>query len=224
MDIFKVILTSLFSVLILFLIAKIMGHRQVSQLDFFDYITGITIGSVAAELATELEDPWKPAIAILIYGTAAFMLNLITSKFPKSRKYINGSPAIIMDNGKIYRRNMKKAKLDLSEFLMMCREQGYFDLNDIQTAVFENNGKLTVLPTSTSRPATPEDLNLTPKADYISTEIIMDGRILDENLKRAGLDLTWLNKQLKAEGYKNAKEIYLGLCDKDNNLSLFPLK
>lgn len=224
MDIFKVILTSLFSVLILFLIAKIMGHRQVSQLDFFDYITGITIGSVAAELATELEDPWKPAIAIVIYGTAAFMLNLITSKFPKSRKYINGSPAIIMDNGKIYRRNMKKAKLDLSEFLMMCREQGYFDLNDIQTAVFENNGKLTVLPTSTSRPATPEDLNLTPKADYISTEIIMDGRILDENLKRAGLDLTWLNKQLKAEGYKNAKEIYLGLCDKDNNLSLFPLK
>lgn len=224
MDIFKVILTSLFSVLILFLIAKIMGHRQVSQLDFFDYITGITIGSVAAELATELEDPWKPAIAILIYGTAAFMLNLITSKFPKSRKYINGSPAIIMDNGKIYRRNMKKAKLDLSEFLMMCREQGYFDLNDIQTAVFENNGKLTVLPTSTSRPATPEDFNLTPKADYISTEIIMDGRILDENLKRAGLDLTWLNKQLKAEGYKNAKEIYLGLCDKDNNLSLFPLK
>lgn len=214
----------MFSVLILFLIAKIMGHRQVSQLDFFDYITGITIGSVAAELATELEDPWKPAIAIVIYGTAAFMLNLITSKFPKSRKYINGSPAIIMDNGKIYRRNMKKAKLDLSEFLMMCREQGYFDLNDIQTAVFENNGKLTVLPTSTSRPATPEDLNLTPKADYISTEIIMDGRILDENLKRAGLDLTWLNKQLKAEGYKNAKEIYLGLCDKDNNLSLFPLK
>ena len=224
MDIFKVILTSLFSVLILFLIAKIMGHRQVSQLDFFDYITGITIGSVAAELATELEHPWKPAIAIVIYGTAAFMLNLITSKFPKSRKYINGSPAIIMDNGKIYRRNMKKAKLDLSEFLMMCREQGYFDLNDIQTAVFENNGKLTVLPTSTSRPATPEDLNLTPKADYISTEIIMDGRILDENLKRSGLDLTWLNKQLKAEGYKNAKEIYLGLCDKDNNLSLFPLK
>ena len=224
MDIFKVILTSLFSVLILFLIAKIMGHRQVSQLDFFDYITGITIGSVAAELATELEHPWKPAIAIVIYGTAAFVLNLITSKFPKSRKYINGSPAIIMDNGKIYRRNMKKAKLDLSEFLMMCREQGYFDLNDIQTAVFENNGKLTVLPTSTSRPATPEDLNLTPKADYISTEIIKDGRILDENLKRAGLDLTWLNKQLKAEGYKNAKEIYLGLCDKDNNLSLFPLK
>lgn len=224
MDIIKVILTSFFSALILFIIAKIMGHRQVSQLDFFDYITGITIGSIAAEMATELETPWKPAIAMVVYGTIAFLLNLITSKFPRTRKYINGSPAILMSGGKLYRKNMKKAKLDLSEFLMMCREEGYFDLNDIQTAVFENNGKLTVLPKSLNRPATPEDLNLNPKEDNINTEIIMDGRILEENLKRMGLDLTWLNKQLKAQGYRNAKEIYLGLCDKDNQLSLFALQ
>lgn len=224
MDIIKVILTSVFSALILFIIAKIMGHRQVSQLDFFDYITGITIGSIAAEMATELETPWKPAIAMVIYGAIAFSLNLITSKFPKTRKYINGSPAILMNGGKLYRKNMKKAKLDLSEFLMMCREQGYFDLNDIQTAVFENNGKLTVLPKSLNRPATPEDLKLNPKEDNINTEIIMDGRILEDNLKRMGLDLTWLNKQLKAQGYRNAKEIYLGLCDKDNQLSLFALQ
>lgn len=224
MDIIKVILTSFFSALILFIIAKIMGHRQVSQLDFFDYITGITIGSIAAEMATELETPWKPAIAMVVYGTIAFSLNLITSKFPRTRKYINGSPAILMSGGKLYRKNMKKAKLDLSEFLMMCREEGYFDLNDIQTAVFENNGKLTVLPKSLNRPATPEDLNLNPKEDNINTEIIMDGRILEENLKRMGLDLTWLNKQLKAQGYRNAKEIYLGLCDKDNQLSLFALQ
>lgn len=224
MDIIKVILTSFFSALILFIIAKIMGHRQVSQLDFFDYITGITIGSIAAEMATELETPWKPAIAMVVYGTIAFLLNIITSKFPRTRKYINGSPAILMSGGKLYRKNMKKAKLDLSEFLMMCREEGYFDLNDIQTAVFENNGKLTVLPKSLNRPATPEDLNLNPKEDNINTEIIMDGRILEENLKRMGLDLTWLNKQLKAQGYRNAKEIYLGLCDKDNQLSLFALQ
>ena len=224
MDIIKVILTSFFSALILFIIAKIMGHRQVSQLDFFDYITGITIGSIAAELATELETPWKPAIAMVVYGTIAFLLNIITSKFPRTRKYINGSPAILMSGGKLYRKNMKKAKLDLSEFLMMCREEGYFDLNDIQTAVFENNGKLTVLPKSLNRPATPEDLNLNPKEDNINTEIIMDGRILEENLKRMGLDLTWLNKQLKSQGYRNAKEIYLGLCDKDNKLSLFALQ
>lgn len=224
MDILKVILTSLFSAVTLFIIAKIIGHRQVSQLDFFDYITGITIGSIAAELATELETPWKPAIAMVVFGLICFILNLLASKFPRTRKYINGTPTILLSNGKLYRKNMKKAKLDLSEFLMMCREQGYFDLNDIQTAIFENNGKLSVLPTSTSRPATPEDMKLNPKQDLISTEIIMDGRILDGNLKRMGLDITWLNKQLKAQGFRNAKEIYLGLCDKDNQLTLFALQ
>lgn len=224
MDIIKLILTSVLSVAVLFVLTKIMGHHQVSQLDFFDYINGITIGSIAAELATELETPWKPLIAMVIYGAVSVALSLITNKLPKSRKYINGSPSILMNNGKLYRKNMKKAKLDLSEFLMMCREQGFFDLSDIQTAIFEYNGKLSVLPVSTSRPATPEDMNLSPKPDLISTEVIMDGRILGENLKRLGLDTVWLDKQLKAQGYKSAREVYLGLCDSNNSLSLFALE
>lgn len=221
MDILKVILTSLLSVASLFVIAKIMGHKQLAQLDFFDYISGITIGSIAAELATELEKPWKPLIALIIYGTVSVALSLITHKFPRARKYINGSPSIVMNEGKLYRKNMKKAKLDLSEFMMMCREQGYFDLNDIQTAVFEQNGKLSILPVSTKRPATPEDMSLRPKPAHIGVEVIMDGRIMGENLKRMGVDTRWLEKQLKAQGYKSAKEIFLGICDKDLTLSLF---
>ena len=221
MDIIKVILTTLLSVVTLFILAKIMGHRQVAQLDFFDYITGITIGSVAAELATELEDPWKPLIAMIIYGLAAIGLNLITNKFPKTRKYINGAPIILMNNGKLYKKNLKKVKLDLDEFLMMCRELGYFDLSNIQTAFFECNGKLTVLPTSTNRPVNPSDLNLNPEPDSINIEVIMDGHVIDKNLKRLGLDSKWLDSQLKAQGYHNTKEIFLGVCDKNNQLSLF---
>lgn len=221
MEVIKVILTSFLSVIALFITAKIMGHRQIAQLDFFDYITGITIGSVAAELATELEEPWKPLIAMIIYGAFTVVLNIITGKFPITRKFLNGSPTVIMNNGKLYRENMKKSKLDLSEFLMMCREQGYFDLNDIQTAIFEYNGKLTVLPVSTGRPVTPDDLNMTPAPDYLNVEVIMDGRVIDKNLKQIGLDSAWLDKQLKARGYHNAKEIYLGVCDKNNQLSLF---
>lgn len=221
MDILKVILTALLSAVVLFITAKIMGHKQVAQLDFFDYITGITIGSIAAELATELEEPWKPLIAIAVYGLVSTALSIIANKAPRLRKYINGTPTILMNNGKLYRNNMKKAKLDLSEFMMMCREQGYFNLNDIQTAIFEYNGKLTVLPVSNKRPVNPSDMNLTPPNEYICTEIIMDGRILEENLKCKGLDLTWLQKQLEAQGYKNAKEIFFGVCDDNNKLSLF---
>ena len=179
MEFIKVILTSILSVVSLFLIAKIIGHKQMAQLDFFDYITGITIGSIAAELATELEAPWKPLVAMIIYGLVALGLTILAHKFPKTRKYVNGTPTIVMDNGKLYRENMKKAKLELSEFMVLCRQEGYFNLADIQTAIFEYNGRLSVLPTSTKRPLNPEDMNLTPPSEYISTEVIMDGRTLE---------------------------------------------
>lgn len=224
MEIIKVLLTSLLSVGALFAAAKIMGHKQMSQLDFFDYISGITIGSIAAELATELEEPLKPLIAIAVYGAAAVLLSKITSLFPKTRKYINGTPTILMNNGKLYRENLKKAKLDLSEFMVMCRQQGYFNLSDIQTAVFEFNGKLSILPVSKKRPANPEDLNLSPAPEFIHTEVIMDGRILNENLKRMGLDDKWLQKQLNAQGYKKADEVFLALCDENNQLTVFAME
>ena len=223
MEIIKVILTSLLSVGSLFLIAKVMGHKQMSQLDFFDYISGITIGSIAAELATELEYPLKPLIATAVYGVVAVLLSKITSSFPKTRKYINGTPTIIMNNGKIYRKNMKKAKLDLSEFMVMCRQQGYFNLNDIQTAIFEFNGKLSILPVSTKRPATAEDLQLSPSQEYIQTEVIMDGHVLEENLKRMGLDSKWLQKQLSDQGFLKATDVFLALCDKNNQLTIFAM-
>lgn len=221
MELLKVIGTALLSAVALFLIAKVMGHKEIAQLDFFDYITGITIGSIGAELATELEKPWKPLVAIAIYGGISIGLSVITNQFPKLRKYINGSPTIIMNDGKLYRSNMKKAKLDLSEFMVMCRQLGYFQLSDIQTAIFEYNGKLTILPVSSRRPATPEDMNLSPTQERICTEVIMDGRILDENLKRRGLDAKWLQKQLEAQGYRHAGEVFLGLCDSENQLSLY---
>ena len=126
-----------------------------------------------------------------------------------------------MSGGKLYRENIKKAKLDLSEFMILCREQGYFDLADIHTAVFETNGKLTVLPVSTKRPATPEDLGLVPKPAHIKAEVIMDGRILGENLTRMGVNADWLQRELQARGYRGAEEIYLGLCDEQGQLSLY---
>lgn len=224
MEIIKVLLTSLLSVVALFLIAKVMGHKQISQLDFFDYITGITIGSIAAELATELEAPYKPLIAMAVYGGTALLLSFVTSKYPRTRKYINGTPTILMNHGKLYRSNMKKAKLDLSEFMVMCRQQGYFNLNDIQTAVYEYNGQLTILPVSNKRPVNPNDLDLATQPEYIQTEVIMDGRILGENLRRMGLDEKWLQKQLSSQGYKNAKEIFLGVCDENNQLTVFAME
>lgn len=222
MEIIKVILTALLSVASLFIITKIMGHKQVAQLDFFDYVSGITIGSIGAELATELEKPYKPLIALAIYGLASLLLNLLAHKIPRTRKYINGTPTILMNDGNLYRKNLKKAKLDLSEFMLLCREQGYFDLDEIQTAIFEHNGKLSILPKAANRPATPDDLKITAKATHIGVEVIMDGRVMGENLSRMGRDVNWLTKQLKIQGCKDAKEIFLGIYrPEEDKLTLY---
>ena len=98
MDVLKVILASLFSAAALFLIAKVIGHKQVAQLEFFDYITGITIGSITAELATTLDDPWwKPTISMFVFGAVTVALSFTTRKIQRTRKYINGSPTIILN-------------------------------------------------------------------------------------------------------------------------------
>ena len=221
MEFIKVILASLLSAFSLFLIAKILGHKQMAQLDFFDYITGITIGSIAAELATELEEPVKPLIAMVIYGLVAYVLTILAHKKPNLRKYINGTPTIILSNGKLYRENMKKAKLELSEFMVLCRQKGYFDLNDIEVAVFEYNGRLTILPKSEKRPVTPYDLEKRVEKAEILTEIIMDGKLLSENLKRLNLDIEWVMKNLKVKGFSSEKEVFLALIDENKNIYVY---
>ena len=222
MDFIKLVLTSLLSIVALFIITKIMGHKQVSQLDFFDYVSGITIGSIAAELATELEEPYKPLTALVIYGLTSLVLNLFAHKLPKTRKYINGTPTILFDNGKLYRENLKQAKLDLSEFMLLCREMGYFNLEEIQTAVFEQNGKLSILPNTANRPVTPEDLKIPTKATRIGTEVIMDGHIMGENLTRMGRDENWLKERLRTQGIKDAREIFLGIYhNEEDKLTLY---
>ncbi|MDY5595184.1 MAG: DUF421 domain-containing protein [Oscillospiraceae bacterium] len=224
MELLQAAITSVVSFLVLFFLAKIMGHRQIAQLSVFDYINGITIGSIAAELATELEKPLRPLLAMVIYALLTVLLEALARKYQRLRKFISGTPSIILDNGKLYRENMKKARLDLTEFLIQCRQQGYFDLGAIQTAVYESDGRLTILPVAERRPATPEDLGVAPEKEQFFTEVIMDGRILGGNLQRMGVNETWLEKQLRAQGYHSAKEIYLGLVDSNKQLSLYPIQ
>ena len=222
MDLLKVILTALLSIASLFVITKLMGHKQVSQLDFFDYVSGITIGSIGAELATELERPLLPLIALAVWGGVSLFLNFLTRTLPKTRKYINGTPTVIMEGGKIYRENMKKARLDLSELMVLSREAGYFDLDDIGVAVFEYNGRLSILPRAEKRPLTPSDVEISAKDASIGVELIMDGEVLSKNLKRIGKSEDWLLSVLNKEGFRSPREIFLAVYKKEGKISLFP--
>lgn len=224
MELLQVALTSIASFVVLFLLAKLMGHRQIAQLSMFDYINGITIGSIAAEMATELETPLQPLVAMLVYAGLVVLLEALALHCPRLRKYITGTPTIILDNGKLYRANMKKARLDLSEFLIQCRQQGYFDLGAIQTAVYECDGRVTILPVAARRPATPEDLGIAPEKEQIFAEVVMDGRVLGGNLQRMGLDEAWLEKQLRAQGYHSVRQVFFAVVDAKKQLSVYQVR
>lgn len=225
MDLLKVAVTSAASLAVLFVLTKLMGNKQVSQLSMFDYIIGISIGSIAAEFATELENPENSLVAMVIYAVIAFLVSLITGKSVNVRKIIIGRPLILFDNGKLYRKNFRKARIDINDFLTHCRNQGYFDLSDVQTAVFEYNGAISFLPTETARPLTPSDMQLNPQQQKLIVNVILDGHISEPNLKMTGNNKVWLEKQLHSQGYHSEKEVFLGTVNTvDNTLTLYPLK
>ena len=218
-----VCLTTLLSIAALFLLTKLMGAKQVSQMTMFDYAVGITIGSIAAELATELEAPHKPLTALVLYGLIAVGISLLTNKSLKARELLTGKPLVLLEDGVIYRENLKKARLDLNEFLTYCRIGGWFDLNQLQSAVLEHNGVVSFLPKETDRPATPTDLNLNPRQSQVQVPFVMDGVLLADNIQQAGKEESWVQRSLLRQGYKDEKNVLLALWDGGEKLTVFPM-
>ena len=221
-DILKVVVLSAVSEIVLFGLTKLMGNKEMSQLSMFDYIIGITIGSIAAEMATALESDYlQPLVAMVVYAVIAIVISLVCNKSLKARRFIYGDSLILLNNGKLYRKNFKTAKLDLNEFLVQCRSNGYFNISDLDMAILESNGKISFLPKSTSRPATPVDLNIEPEPASINVDIILDGRIVHENLKNTGHDEMWLQKELVSQGFEKPEQVFLATLDRDNHLSIY---
>lgn len=213
MDYLRVVLSSLFSIVALFLITKLLGYRQMSQLSLFDYINGITIGSIAAELAnSEGQDFWLWTITIAIYGTVTLLLSWVTDHSIVMRRLITGKPIPLYENGQLLDQNFRRAKLDINEFLMQCRISGYFDLSQLEAVLFEPNGRLSFLPASPYRPATPFDLNRAVERSNIGFNLILDGKVLHENLAAAGKDESWLEQQLAQHAYRE-KDLFLAVYD-----------
>lgn len=222
MDILRVCLTSLGSLIVLFFSTKVIGNKQMSELTMFDYINSITIGSIAAEMATNIEKFYLPLIAIVIYTAVILFISHITEISTKARRFLTGKSTILMENGALYPKNFSKAKLDISEFLTQCRVSGYFNLDEIDTAILEQNGKISILPKVAARPVNTKDLNLALAQEKISVNVILDGNIMTDNLKRSGNDIEWLKRELEKQRVSNIRDVFLGICNVENNkLSLY---
>lgn len=221
MEFVYVIILSVVSIAVLFVITKIIGYRQISEMSFFDYVVGITIGSVAAEMATNIDiEWWKGITAMVVYGGIGVLLSILTQKSINAREFIAGKPIILMENGNIIRKNLKKARIEVDDLLASARINGYFNLSDIDNAIMENTGKISFQPVAKKRQLNPDDFNFSPEREGLFVNVIMDGKIVDENLSVAGVTKKELENMLKAKGDK-LSDIMLGTIDIKKQLTTF---
>lgn len=220
MDFLRVLLTAPLSIIAMFFLSKLIGNKQISNLNIFDYINGITIGSIAAEMATcELEELPYIAIALVIYAVIVFVLSLISQKSVKLRRFFTGKTIILYDKGKLYKQNLTTAKLDFNEFLALLRNKGYFNLDEIETAMLEQSGDMSVLPKDKNRPVTPDDIKVRVHQTRPEAVVILDGIVMKRNLKSTGNNEDWLLARLE-EQHKKLEDVFAATCDGDNNLKI----
>lgn len=209
MDMLKVLILSVASFAVLFVLTKLMGYRQISEMSFFDYVVGITIGSVAAEMATNIDTQWwRGIIAMAVYALFEILLPWISRKSVSARSFISGKPVVLIKNGQIDKNALKKAHLDINDLLASARGQGYFSLSDIDGAIMETSGKVSFLPTPQMRQLNPKDFNFSPMHTGLCTNLVLDGKIMYSNLKETGIDERKLNKIL-ADRQVRLKDVLL---------------
>ena len=221
MEFVYIIVLSLVSVAILFILTKLIGFRQISEMSFFDYVVGISIGSIAAEMATNIDiEWWKGTTAMVIYAVVGILFSVLSQKSTKMRKLISGKPIILIDNGKIIRSNLKKARIEINDLLTSARGNGYFNLSDVDYAIMETTGKISFLPVPLKRQLNPKDFNFAPEKEGLCINVIIDGHIMEEDLPNAKISREELERQIRNQG-KRVENIMLATVDLKKQLTLY---
>ncbi len=223
MNFCTVIVLSAASFLTLLVLSRLMGHRQISQMSMFDYVSSISIGSIAAELATKLDGQWwPPLLAMCVFALLTVLLALGCRKSTGFRQLVNGTPKLLYQDGKLYRDALRRAQLDVSDLLSQMRGQGYFDLAGLQAVVQEPSGQLSFLPVTEKRPVQVQDLDLHPAQDGLVVNLVLDGKVLAQNLQCIHRDGAWLKKELAAQGCAGPADVLLATWDTAGTLTVYP--
>lgn len=213
---------AIFSLITLFLITKMIGKKQVSELSLFDYVISISIGNFAAEMTMNLDSQvLNGFVSVVIFGFIATMVAILTMKSVILRRFFMGTPTIIIQDGAFVLRNLKKIKFDMNDFLETARSAGYFDISQIKYAIMEADGKISFLPKEEYLPVTNKDMNLKPCKQSLCANVIIDGKIMKNNLENINKDEEWLLKNLKVKGYEKMEDILLATVDVNEKLVIF---
>lgn len=208
--------------IILFFITKMMGKKQISELNFFDYVVGITIGSIAADISLDIEKNMIAGIAALfIYGFISYIISFVSIKSILARRFFIGVPTVLVEKGKIIESGLKKSKIDVNDLLMVARENGYFNLDEIDYALMEVNGNISFLPKEKEKPVTKRDMKIKCSNEGLTVNAIIDSKYMVNNMKAINKDTEWLDHELKVNGYDNYDNILLATIDNNYKVTIY---
>jgi len=208
-----IFLKSVITYFVLVLTARIMGRKQISQLTYFDYVVGISIGSIAGAVSIEKSiNIYEGIFSIIIWGLLTILISQITLKNIKLRLWIDSEPLVIIDKGRVIYKNMKKAKYNMGDLLMQLRVKDIFYITDVEIAILEPDGKLSVLKKAEKDAVTAEDMGIKKAKAGMMIDLVLDGKILSSHLVLIEKNENWLIAQLKIKNVSNINDvIYAGI-------------
>ncbi|WP_443661716.1 DUF421 domain-containing protein [Clostridium sp.] len=205
----------------LLIFTRVLGKQQVSQLTFFDYVVGITIGSTASTLTTDLTSrAWPHWVGLITWTALCLILQFITIKSKTAEKFLDGEPTLIITNGKILEKAMKKYRYTIGDLLAQLRDKNVFDINDVAYAIIEKDGTLSILKKTQSDSVTPKDLNIKTSTACMDYEVIYDGSIVQDNLITINRNERWLMIKLKEKNITDVSQVFLAIYNKTSGLHI----
>lgn len=195
---------------IMMIITRMLGKQTIAQMTYHDFVAAITLGALTANLAFNVQmEIWQLIAAVLTFSGIAYLLVFLSLKNRTMRKWFSGQPSVIIQDGKILESNMRNQKLSLDTLNQELREKNIFNIEEVQYAVLELNGKVSVLRKPDFLPVTRKDLKLKPGTrQWFPIELIMDGVIIHENLQQNNIKLEWLLTQMNKKGLSVAEVNY----------------
>ena len=223
MEIPELIMRIVIAFLVLFIVTRIIGRKEISQMTFFNFVSAITIGSLTANLAVNSHFSFTNGIfAIAGWGILTLLMAAIDLKFKNARIITSGEPIIVVKDGKIMEQALRSTRLNTDTLSSMLRQQSIFSIQEVEYAIFETSGNLSVMKKENVQPVTKMDLNIPAqnKVYPIATQVISDGVIVTNNLARLNLDQTWLEQQFKKEGIDSISEVFFAEVQSDGSLHI----
>ncbi|MFC3039827.1 DUF421 domain-containing protein [Virgibacillus xinjiangensis] len=213
-EIILILIRSIWSFLVLLLMARLMGKKQIAQLTFFDYVVGITIGSIAATMSVDQNVKISNGIgALVIWGLFPIILAYFGMKNRTFSQLTDGKPTVVIEQGKVLDKNMRKNRMTIDELMLQLREKGIFKISDIEMAMLETNGEISIMKKTEKQPITPSTLGIPVESEHGPTIVIMDGRVLNKSLLKLGYSTSWLLGEIQKQGAQELKDVFIAQID-----------